>query len=59
MHILWSNLLFNCILARSAAQVLSTKGGCTSLFPNFLITGLCDSSVDSWIEIYSFPIALS
>ena len=39
---------------RSAPQILSIQGECTSLFSNFLITGLFNSSANSLLEIFSF-----
>ena len=48
------NLFINCISARSAPQVLSIKVECTFSFLNFLITGLCKSSANSWSDILSF-----
>ena len=48
------SLLINCISARSAAQILFIKGQCTFLFLDFLIIGLCNSSVSSLLEIISF-----
>ena len=44
--------------AKSALQILSIKGECTFLLLNFLIIGLCNSSANSWIEIFSFLIPL-
>ena len=51
------NLLINCISARSAPQVLSIKVEFTFLFLNFLITGLCISSVNSLFDIFLLFIA--
>ena len=53
-----SNLLINCISARSAPQILSIKGKCTFLLLNFPIIGLCNSSANSLLEIFSFSIPL-
>ena len=44
--------------ARSAHQILSIKANCTFLFFTFLITGLCNSSPNSLLEIISFLILL-
>ena len=52
------NLLINCISARSAYQILSIKVECTFLFMNFLITGLCNFSANSLLEIISCLIPL-
>ena len=41
------NLLINCILARSALQILSVKGEYPFHFVNFLIIGLYNSSANS------------
>ena len=41
------NLLINCILARSAPQILSLKDDCTFRFFNFLIIGLYNTSANS------------
>ena len=51
------NLLINCISARSAPHILSTKDECTFLFSNFLIIGLCNSSAICLLDIISFLIA--
>ena len=40
------NLLINCISTRSAPQILSLKDECAFHFSNFLIIGLCNSSVN-------------
>ena len=49
-----SDLLINCIAAKSKIQILSVKGECTYLSLNFLIIGLCNSSANSLLEIVSF-----
>ena len=46
-------LLFNCISAKSAPQILSIKGDYTFLLLNFLIIGLCNSSANSSLDIIS------
>ena len=51
------DLLINCIPARSLPQTLSIKSECTFLLSNFLITGSCNSSASSLLEIISFLIA--
>ena len=43
-------LLFDCISARSALQILSVKGECTFGLSNFLIIGLCNTSANSWFR---------
>ena len=43
--------------ATFAPQILSIKSDCTFLLLNFLIIGLCNSSVYSLLEIFSFLIA--
>ena len=48
-----SNLLINCISARSGPQLLSIKSECTFLLLNFRKIGLCNSSADSLLEIFS------
>ena len=48
--------LINCVSARSILHLLSIKGECTFSFSNFPITGLCNSSVNSLPEIFSFLI---
>ena len=48
------SLLINCISARSAPQMLSIKAECTFLLLSFLIIGLCSSSANSLLEIFSF-----
>ena len=48
------NLLISCISARPAPKILSIKCYCTFLFLNFLVIGLCDSSANSLLEIFSF-----
>ena len=48
------NLLINCISAGLAPQILSMKDECTFLFLNLLIIGLCNSSANSMLEIFSF-----
>ena len=50
----FSNLLINCISARSAPQILSKKHECAFLFSNFLIIGLCNSSANSLFDILIF-----
>ena len=50
------NLLINCILARSACQILSIKGERTSFFSNFLIIGLFNLSANYLFDIFSFLI---
>ena len=52
------NLLINCISARTAPQILSTKVECTFLFLNFLIIGLRSSSAYCWSDIFSFLMPL-
>ena len=47
------NVLFNCISARSAPQILSMKGECTFLLLRFLIIDLCNSYANSLLEIFS------
>ena len=49
-------LFINCICAKSAPQILSIKRECTFLLLNFLIFGLCNSSANSLLEIFSFLI---
>ena len=51
------NLLISYIFAKSACQILSIKGECTFLFPNFLIFGLCNFSANSFFGIFSFLTA--
>ena len=46
-----SNLLINCISAKSAPQIWFKKGECTFLLSNFLIVGLCNSSANYFLEI--------
>ena len=53
-----SNLLINCISAKSVPQIMSIKGDCTLLLLNFLIIGLCNSFANSLLEIFSFLIPL-
>ena len=36
------NLLINCVSAKYAPQMLSSKGKCTFCFSSFLINGLCN-----------------
>ena len=38
---------------RSELQIMSIKVDCTFLFSNFLVTGLCNSSANSLLEIFS------
>ena len=52
------NLLINFISTRSAPQILSMKAECTFLFVNFLIIHLCDSSVNSLLDIILFLTVL-
>ena len=52
------NLLINCISAKSAPQILPIKGECTFLLLNIPIIGLCNSSANSLLEIFSFSIPL-
>ena len=72
MHIYWKyqwhitkkripllDLLINCVSGRSARQILSIKHGYTFLFLNFVIFDLCNSSANSWSDIFSFLIPLS
>ena len=47
-------LLINWISAKSKPQILSIKGDFTFLLLNFLIIGLCNSSANSLLEIFSF-----
>ena len=51
------NLLIKCTSTRSAPQMLSLKDECTFHFSNFVITGLCNSSANSWLDINSLLIA--
>ena len=44
------NLLTNCLLARSAPQILSIKDEYTFHFSNFLIIGLYNYSTNFWID---------
>ena len=54
------NLLINCKSARSAPQILSIKDERTFLLLNFLTIDLCNSSANSFLEIFSFiTVALS
>ena len=53
------NLLINSISAKSAPQILSIKGDCTFLLLNFLIIGLCNSSVNCCYHILSCLIPVS
>ena len=48
------NLLINCIFAKSSPQILSVKGDCVFLLLDFLIIGLCNSSANSLLKIFSF-----
>ena len=52
------NLLINVISARFAMQILSIKGECIFLFPNFLIIGLYNFSPNSLLDIISFLTVL-
>ena len=45
-----SNLLVNCISARSTPQILSIKDHCIFCLLNFLIIGLYNSLADSWFN---------
>ena len=49
--------LLNCIFARSAPQALSIKNECTLLLLNSVIIGLCNSSANYLLGIFSFLIA--
>ena len=57
-RILFVYLLIDCISARSAPQILSTRGEYTFLFLNFQIIGLYNSSDNSLLEIFSFIMPL-
>ena len=48
------NLLITCISARSARQILSIKGECTFLLLNFLMIGLCNSSINSLLGSFFY-----
>ena len=48
------NLLIDCISAKFVSQILSIKGECTYLLLNFPIIGLCNSSANSLLGIFSF-----
>ena len=50
-------LLDDCISAKSISQILSIKDEHAFLFLNFLITGFCNSTADSLLDIFSFLIA--
>ena len=50
-------LVINWISARSAPQRLSLKNGYTLHFSNFPITGLCNSSANSWLDTILFSMA--
>ena len=50
------NLLINFISESFALQILSLNDDYTFLFLTFLIIGLCNSSANSLLEIYSFLI---
>ena len=52
------NLLINCTSAKPVSQILSIKGECTFHLWKFLIIGLCSSSANSLLEIFSFLISL-
>ena len=56
-QIILLNLLINCISERSTTQILSIKVEFSFLFSNFLVIGLCNSSVNSLLSIISFLIA--
>ena len=45
--------------AKSAPQILSIEGECTFLLLTFLIIGLCNSSANPLLEIFSLLILLS
>ena len=51
-----SNLLINCISARSSPQTLSIKGECTFLLLNFVVIGFCNSPSNSLLEIFLFLV---
>ena len=53
------NLLINCILARSAPQILFMKSECTFLFSNILIIGLFNSYANCWFGILIFDATTS
>ena len=46
-----SNLLINCISARSSPETLSRKVECTFLFSNFLNTGLSILQIISFLTV--------
>ena len=49
----WSPLLYlfvYCISTRAAPQIMYLRGEYTFRFTNFLIIGLCNSSVNSWLK---------
>ena len=56
-RILLLNFVINCISVKSAPQISSIKDECTFHFSDFLITGLSNSSVNSWFEIISLLAA--
>ena len=47
-------LHINCILEKSAPQILSIKAERTFLFLNFLIIRLCNSAANSLFDIFPF-----
>ena len=51
------NLLIHCISARSAVQVLPVKDECLFHFSNVLLTGLCNSSGNTWFGIITLLMA--
>ena len=53
------NLLINCILARSAPQILFMKSECNFLFSNILIIGLFNSYANCWFDILIFNATTS
>ena len=48
------NSCFNFISARSATQIFCKKDEFTFCFSKFLIIGFCNSSANSWFNIFSF-----
>ena len=52
--ILWLIVLINCISARSMLTTLPIKDECSFHFPNFRTIGLCSSSANCWVDIFSF-----
>ena len=53
-----SNLLINCISAKSAPQMLPIKVECTFLVLKFVIVDLRNASANCWSGIFSFLIPL-